>query len=103
MSSSDFKGCVPVPVVTAEPLTHHRTPTLTTCPSCGAEVVSNVSYKNGLCVWLSCVGCTAVGRNKNEKSPPNQVKYPPLEPTVLLSWRSLEIPSQSKMEDTRNI
>ncbi|VDL60765.1 unnamed protein product [Hymenolepis diminuta] len=50
-----------VPVVTAEPLTHHRTPTLTTCPSCGAEVVSNVSYKNGLCVWLSCVGCAAVG------------------------------------------
>ncbi|VDO04234.1 unnamed protein product [Rodentolepis nana] len=67
MSSSDFKGCVcvnkdnPIHVVNTEPLTHQRTPTLTTCPSCEAEVVSNISYKNGLCVWLSCTGCAAVG------------------------------------------
>ncbi|KAL5109930.1 hypothetical protein TcWFU_002318 [Taenia crassiceps] len=74
-SRSDFKeaGCVSLPPivsfpvsssaapVVSEPVIHHRTPTLTKCPNCEAEVVSNVTYRNGLCVWLSCAGCAAIG------------------------------------------
>ncbi|KAL5968742.1 hypothetical protein TSMEX_003539, partial [Taenia solium] len=51
----------PAAPVVSEPVVHHRTPTLTKCPNCEAEVVSNVTYRNGLCVWLSCAGCVAIG------------------------------------------
>ncbi|CDS43049.1 lipopolysaccharide induced transcription factor [Echinococcus multilocularis] len=47
--------------VVSEPVIHHRTPTVTKCPNCEVEVVSNVRYRNGMCVWLSCAGCAAIG------------------------------------------
>lgn len=39
----------------------HESPVATTCPNCGAAIVTATSYVTGTLTWLACLGLCVIG------------------------------------------